>query len=84
MGVVQYPGLEEYINADPKHKAAFKAYSDDLLRHANVEQLKEWYEWYSSGTSNEEIPEYNIPDWDNDTIDVLRAKVMAITDADWD
>ena len=79
MSVVEYPGVEAYLNADPKHKAIFEAYSLDLLNQTNdVEQLKKWYEWYSSGISNEEIPEHNIPDWDNDTIDVLKAKIRAI------
>lgn len=82
MGVIKYKGLEEYMNADPKHKALLEAYSVDLLSQMNAEQLKKWYEWYSSGISNKEIPEYNVPDWDNDTIDVLRAKILAIIDAD--
>ena len=78
--------VEKYINDDPKNKALFKSYADDMICQMNAEQLKKWYEWYSSGTSTEEIPEHNIPDWDNDTIDVLRAKLLAIRDADksWD
>lgn len=82
MGVVEYNGVEKYLNADVKHKALFEAYSVDLLSQMNVEQLKKWYEWYSRGISNKEIPKRYIPDWDNDTINVLKAKVLAIRDAD--
>jgi len=81
MGVVKYPGVEKYINDDPKHKVLLEAYLVDLINQSNAEQLKRWYEWYSSGISLLEIPEHNIPDWDNDTIDVLRAKILAIRDA---
>lgn len=52
-----------------------------VVEYMNAEQLKSWYEWYSE-TSNKAIPEYNVPNWDNDTIDVLRAKVMAIIESD--
>ena len=85
MGVVKYIGVEKYLN-DDGHKALFEAYAVDLINQMTAEQLKKWYEWYSGGTSNKEIPEHNIPDWDNDTIDVLKAKVLAIRDADkgWD
>ena len=81
MGVVQYEGVEKYLNADVKYRAIFETYLVDLINQSSVEQLKEWYEWYSSAISNEEIPEHNIPDWDNDTLDVLKAKVLAIRNA---
>lgn len=77
-------GVVKYINDDPKHKVLLEAYLVDLISQANVEELKKLYEWHSSGISNKEILEHNIPDWDNDTIDVLRAKILAIRDADKD
>lgn len=50
-----------------------------VIEHMNAEQLKKWYEWYSE-TVNKAIPDYNKPDFDNDTLDVLKAKILAIID----
>lgn len=51
-----------------------------VIEHMNAEQLKKWYEWYSE-TVNKAIPDYNKPDFDNDTLDVLKAKILAIVDS---
>lgn len=48
------------------------------IEYMTYEQLKEWYEWFTSD-NYVEIPKYNAPDWDNDSIDVLRAKVIALS-----